>query len=50
MSSMRYTEEFKTKALKQILDQGYPVGEVSSRLGVTRHILYAWLKKRARKG
>ena len=43
--SKRYTEEFKSEALKQILDRGYPVHEVSSRLGVSSHTLYAWLKK-----
>ena len=45
MSSKRYTEEFKTEALKQILERGYPVCEISDRLGVTSHTLYAWLKK-----
>ena len=45
MSSKRYTEEFKVEALKQILERGYPVREVSERLGVTSHTLYAWLKK-----
>ena len=43
--SKRYTEEFKSEALKQVLDRGYPVQEVSSRLGVSCHSLYAWLKK-----
>lgn len=45
MSSKRYTEEFKAEALKQILERGYPVQEVSERLGVSCHSLYAWLKK-----
>jgi len=45
MSSKRYTEEFKKEALKQILDRGYPVMEVSARLGVSKITLYEWLKK-----
>jgi transposase len=45
MSNKRYTEEFKAEALKQILERGYPVQEVSDRLGVSSHTLYKWLKK-----
>jgi transposase len=44
MSNKRYTEEFKSEALKQILERGYPVQEVSERLGVSSHTLYKWLK------
>jgi len=45
MSSKRYPEEFKIEAVKQITERGYPVSEVSRRLGVTTHSLYAWVKK-----
>lgn len=45
MSSKRYTDEFKTEAIKQVTERGYSVREVSERLGVTTHSLYAWLKK-----
>ena len=45
MSSKRYTEEFKKEALKQVLDRGYPVQEVSERLGVSKITLYEWRKK-----
>lgn len=45
MSSKRYPEEFKLEAVRQVVDRGYPVAEVSSRLGVTTHSLYAWVKK-----
>jgi len=45
MSSKRYTEEFKVEAVRQITERGHPVAEVASRLGVTTHSLYAWLKK-----
>lgn len=45
MSSKRYPEEFKIEAVRQITDRGHSVAEVASRLGVTTHSLYAWLKK-----
>lgn len=45
MSSKRYTDEFKAEAIKQITERGYSVRDVSERLGVTTHSLYAWLKK-----
>lgn len=45
MSSQRYPEEFKIEAVKQIVERGYPVSEVSNRLGVTTHSLYVWVKK-----
>ncbi len=35
MSSQRYPEEFKTEAVKQILDHGHSVADVSNRLGVS---------------
>ncbi|SMC28855.1 transposase [Andreprevotia lacus DSM 23236] len=45
MSSPRYPEEFKIEAVKQITERGYPVAEVASRLGVSAHSLYQWLKR-----
>ena len=45
MSSKRYPEEFKREAARQVTDRGYSVAQVASRLGVTTHSLYAWLKK-----
>jgi hypothetical protein len=45
MSSKRYAEEFKIEAVKQITKQRYPVAEVSSRLGVSQHSLYEWIRK-----
>jgi putative transposase len=32
-------------AVAQITERGYPVAEVSKRLGVSRHSLYAWRRK-----
>ena len=45
MSDKRYTDEFKIEAVKQITERGHAVQDVSLRLGVSCHSLYAWLKK-----
>ncbi|MBN9134165.1 MAG: transposase [Nitrosospira multiformis] len=45
MSSKRYPEEFKIETVKQITERGHPVAEVASRIGVSQHSLYAWLKR-----
>ena len=45
MSAKRYTEEFRIEAVKQVTDRGHPVAEVASRLGVTTHSLYQWIKR-----
>jgi len=45
MRSGNFTDEFKRDAVAQITERGYPVAEVSKRLGVSQHSLYAWRKK-----
>lgn len=44
MSSQRYPPEFKDEAVRQVLERGYSVAEVSQRLGVSAHSLYKWVK------
>ena len=44
MSSQRYSPEFKDEAVRQIVERGYTVAEVSERLGVSSHSLYKWVK------
>ena len=44
MSSQRYSPEFKDEAVRQIIERGYSVAEVSERLGVSSHSLYKWVK------
>jgi transposase len=44
MSSQRFTPEFKDEAVRQIVERGYSVSEVSERLGVSSHSLYQWVK------
>ncbi len=45
MSKANFNDDFKRDAVRQITERGYPVAEVSRRLGVSTHSLYAWKKK-----
>jgi transposase len=45
MSAKRYTEEFRIEAVKQVTDRGHPVAEMASRLGVTSHRRYQWIRR-----
>jgi transposase len=40
MGKANFTDEFKRDAVCQITDRGYPVSEVSQRLGGSAHSLY----------
>ena len=44
MGTSNYSDEFKRDAVHQISVRGYPVREVSRRLGVSPHSLYKWMK------
>ncbi|MGB3556316.1 MAG: transposase, partial [Jannaschia sp.] len=46
--SDEFGDEFKRDAVAQITGRGYPVREVSARLGVSPYSLYAWKKKFAK--
>ena len=48
MGKSNFSDEFKRDAVAQITERGYPVAEVSRRLGVSPHSLYAWKKKFAK--
>ena len=45
MGKTNFSDDFKRDAVAQITERGYPVSEVSARLGVSTHSLYAWKKK-----
>jgi len=45
MGRSNFSDEFKRDAVARITERGYPVAEVSQRLGVSPHSLYAWKKK-----
>jgi len=42
MGTATFNDDFKRDAVAQITERGYPVSEVSERLGVSKHSLYAW--------
>lgn len=44
MSSHRFTPECKEEAVRQVVERGYSVSEVSARLGDSTHSLYKWVK------
>lgn len=48
MGKPKFSEDFKRDAVHQIAVRGYPVREVSERLGVSTHSLYKWMKVYAR--
>ena len=45
MGKANFSDDFKRDAVAQITERGYPVAEVSQRLGVSLHSLHAWKKK-----
>lgn len=45
MGKANFSDEFKRDAVVQITERGYPVAEVSQRLGVSQHSLYEWKRK-----
>jgi transposase len=47
MAHPKFTDDFKIDAVKQITERGYSVADVSERLGVSKHSLYAWMKRLA---
>ena len=48
MGTGNFTDDFKRDAVVQITERGYPAKEVSERLGVSTHSLYAWKRKFAK--
>ncbi|MEP3428890.1 MAG: IS3 family transposase [Roseibium sp.] len=50
MGKGNFSDDFKRDAVHQIVERGYPVAEVSKRLGVSPHSLYAWKKRFAKSG
>lgn len=45
MGKANFSDDFKRDAVAQITERGYPVAEVSKRLGVSQHSLYAWKRQ-----
>ncbi len=42
MGTPRFTSEFKEEAVRQIVERGYSIADVSARLGVSSHSLYIY--------
>jgi len=43
--SQRFTEEFKTQAVKQVIEHNYSVASVSEMLGVANATLCNWVRR-----
>ncbi len=43
MQRARYAAEFRLEAVKQVVERGHSVVEVSQRLGVPKGVLYGWV-------
>ena len=50
MGKGNFSDEFKRDAVAQITERGYRVAEVSQRLGVSQHSLYAWKRRFSKAG
>ena len=44
MAKARFAEEFKREAVKQVVERGYSIPDVSQRLGASVQSLYKWIK------
>ena len=45
MNQSRFAEEFTIEAVRQIVERGHPVAEVSARLDGSTRSLYPWMKE-----
>lgn len=45
MGKANFAEDFKRDAVLQITERGFPVAEVSARLGISKHSLCEWRKR-----
>lgn len=43
-SNRQYTDEFKSEAVKQVVEHGFTVVDVATRIGVPKHTLYGWVQ------
>ena len=45
MKGIRYTDEFKSEAIKQITERDHRLADVAKRLGVSTKSLYKWVRE-----
>lgn len=43
-NSKQYTYEFRAEAVKQVIERGFTVVDVASRIGIPKHTLYGWVQ------
>lgn len=43
MTTERFAEEFKSEAVRQVVERGYTVADVAKRLDVSAQSLYKWV-------
>ena len=48
MGNSKFSDDFKHDAVHQITKRGYSVADVSRRLEVSTHSLYAWVKRHSK--
>lgn len=44
MSALKYSAEFKLRAVQMVLNENLSVGEAAKRLGIRANLLYTWRK------
>ncbi len=44
MAKERFAAEFKSEAVRQVVERGYTVADVAKRLGVSAQSLYKWVR------
>jgi len=44
MARERFAEEFKSEAVRQVVERGFTVADVAKRLGVSAQSLYKWVR------
>ena len=43
-NNRQYTGEFRSEAVKQVLERGFTVVDVAARIGIPKHTLYGWVQ------
>ncbi len=47
MKGMRYPDEFRSEAVKQITERGYSIADVAKNLGISTKSLFKWRREMA---
>jgi transposase len=45
MQRSKYAPDFKSEAVKQVVDKWHSVVDVAKRLGISDNVLYTWVSK-----